>query len=90
LSSGFVVRVAGVPEHNPERNPVTHDAGQTEQPRPLDGILAEAVADGVDRRFEPVEARARGPTGSPAALSSPITSAAVEITGRATEQVRCE
>ncbi len=66
--------MAGVPE----RNPVTHDAGPTEQPRPLDCVLAEAVADGVDRCFEPVEARARGPTGSPAALSAPITSAAVE------------
>ena len=66
--------MAGVPE----RNLVTHDAGPTEQPRPLDCVLAEAVADGVDRRFEPIEARARGPTGSPAALSAPITSAAVE------------
>jgi len=34
--------------------------------------MASAVA------REPVEARARGPTGSPAALSAPITSAAVE------------
>ncbi len=73
-ATSFVVRVAGVPE----RNPVTHDAGPTKQPRPLDCVLAEAVADGVDRCFEPVEARARGPTGSPAALSAPITSAAVE------------
>jgi hypothetical protein len=35
----YVARVAGVPEHHP----VMHDAGLAEQPRPLDGVLAEAV-----------------------------------------------
>src|ERR1700675_1516688 len=47
------VRVAGVPEGDP----VANHRRPAEQPRALHGVLAEAVADRIDRRLQTLIAR---------------------------------